>query len=537
MRYNNRLMSQTVNDLNRVLTSKGYAIKKSSLTAEQTQFIRSELIMSPKVLDKFQNSSSKFPIYYESKTRFYVPRHWGTVHFGEPESNIVSEGQPLSDSIHFRTTFPPRDFQRDIMSSFIERGANGLICVPCGYGKTFMALHLAVQLKRRFLIVVDKEFLMNQWKAEIENFIEGVTVGILQGATCQVGDTTIAGKERTVLELKQLARNAGLKVGGTRDELVKRLEEAGIDTTPEKREVKYDVTICMIQTICRQEFPDGFFEDYGFTIFDECHHLGAAYFSQALQKIQTKYMLGLSATPDREDGLSCVFEHYLGEAVYKKTQREPDKEAIVKAVWFSSTDPAYEQVPLNWRGEPMTATLLNQVADFEPRNQMILTHLKSYAADPNRFILLLSDRISQLEWFEKILESEKMYTWGYYVGGMKQSKLDENAEKCQILLATYQMASEAFSVKKLNTVFLLTPRKRVEQSTGRIFRQRVEERIVAPHIIDILDSHDCHKRRWLMRKKFYKDCEYTIQHINQPEKVVGNVKPNEHGSLFQLAKS
>jgi superfamily II DNA or RNA helicase len=530
-------MSQTVNDLNRVLTSKGYAIKKSSLTAEQTQFIRSELIMSPKVLDKFQNSSSKFPIYYESKTRFYVPRHWGTVHFGEPESNIVSEGQPLSDSIHFRTTFPPRDFQRDIMSSFIERGANGLICVPCGYGKTFMALHLAVQLKRRFLIVVDKEFLMNQWKAEIENFIEGVTVGILQGATCQVGDTTIAGKERTVLELKQLARNAGLKVGGTRDELVKRLEEAGIYTTPEKREVKYDVTICMIQTICRQEFPDGFFEDYGFTIFDECHHLGAAYFSQALQKIQTKYMLGLSATPDREDGLSCVFEHYLGEAVYKKTQREPDKEAIVKAVWFSSTDPAYEQVPLNWRGEPMTATLLNQVADFEPRNQMILTHLKSYAADPNRFILLLSDRISQLEWFEKILESEKMYTWGYYVGGMKQSKLDENAEKCQILLATYQMASEAFSVKKLNTVFLLTPRKRVEQSTGRIFRQRVEERIVAPHIIDILDSHDCHKRRWLIRKKFYKDCEYTIQHINQPEKVVGNVKPNEHGSLFQLAKS
>jgi superfamily II DNA or RNA helicase len=530
-------MAQSVNDLNRVLTSKGYAIKKSYLTAEQTQQIRSELIMSPKVLDKFQNASSKFPIYYESKTRFYVPRHWGTVQFGEPESNIVSEGQPLSDSIHFRTTFPPRDFQRDIMTSFIERGANGLICVPCGYGKTFMALHLAVQLKRRFLIVVDKEFLMNQWKAEIENFIEGATVGILQGSTCQVGNTMISGKERTVAELKQLARQAGLPVGGTRDVLVKRLEEAGIDTTPEKREVKYDVTICMIQTICRQEFPDGFFEDYGFTIFDECHHLGAAYFSQALQKIQTKYMLGLSATPDREDGLSCVFEYYLGEAVYKKTQREPDKEAIVKAIWFSSHDPAYEEVPVNWRGEPITATLLNQVADFEPRNQMILTHLKTYAADPHRFILLLSDRISQLEWFEKVLEVEKMYTWGYYVGGMKQSKLDENAEKCQILLATYQMASEAFSVKKLNTVFLLTPRKRVEQSTGRIFRQRVEERLVAPHIIDILDSHDCHKRRWLIRKKFYKDCEYTIQHINRPEKVVGNVQPNVHGSLFQLSQS
>jgi superfamily II DNA or RNA helicase len=372
---------------------------------------------------------------------------------------------------------------------------------------------------------------MNQWKAEIEQFIDGAHVGILQGSTCQVGNHIVSNKEYTVAELKQMARNGSLKLGGTRDELITRLEEAGIKTTPEQHSVQYDVTICMIQTICRQEFPDGFFDDYGFTIFDECHHLGAAYFSQALLKIQTKYMLGLSATPDREDGLSCVFEYYLGDAVYKKTQREPDKEAVVKAIWYDSEDPAYQEIPVNWRGEPITAKLLNQVAEWEDRNRMILKHLHEYAQDPHRFILLLSDRISQLEWFEKALDKEK-YVYGYYVGGMKQSLLDENAEKCQILLATYQMASEAFSVKKLNTVFLLTPRKRVEQSTGRIFRQRVEERKVAPHIIDIIDSHDCHKRRWLIRQKFYKECEYTIQH-NKPKKV-GNVQPNEHGSLFKL---
>jgi hypothetical protein len=99
---------------------------------------------------------------------------------------------------------------------------------------------------------------------------------------------------------------------------------------------------------------------------------------------------------------------------------------------------------------------------------------------------------------------------------MKQSLLDQNAGTCQILLATYQMASEAFSVKKLNTVFLATPRKHVEQSTGRIFRQRVEERAVAPHIIDIIDSHECHKRRWYVRQKFYKECQYTIVHMDRP---------------------
>jgi superfamily II DNA or RNA helicase len=475
----------SVQEKDRVVTSKGYAIKKTFLTEQQTRQLRTDLTMKPKVMDKFQNITPSFPIYYESKTRFYVPRQWGKKQFGEPEADIVSDGLPLPDTIQFRTTFPPHAFQQEIIHTFLEKGANGLICVPCGYGKTFMALHLAIQLKRRFLIVVDKEFLMNQWKAEIENFIDGARVGILQANKAQI--------------------------------------EAD----------KYDVTICMIQTICRREFPDGFFDQYGFTIFDECHHLGASYFCQALKKIQTKYMLGLSATPDREDGLTRVFEAFLGDPVYKNTQRAPDKDAVVKAVWFDSEDPTYKEVPVNWRGETVTAKLLNQVAEFEPRNLKIMTLLEEYAKDKDRFILILSDRISQLEWFEKAL-NETAYLHGYYIGGMKQSKLDENAEKCQILLATYQMASEAFSVKKLNTVILATPRKSVQQSTGRIFRERIEERKVAPHIIDIIDSHECHMRRWYIRQRFYKECEYTIRHLDRAKQQKEEKEEKEQGFLFKF---
>jgi superfamily II DNA or RNA helicase len=440
-------------------------------------------MMKPKVLDKFQSITPSFPIYYESGTRYYVPRHWGIKHFGEPEANIVSEGLTLPNEISFRTTFPPHDFQNEIMKTFLDKGANGLICVPCGYGKTFMALNLAVKLKRRFLIIVDKEFLMNQWKAEIENFIQGARVGILQANKVQMDAD------------------------------------------------QYDVTICMIQTICRREFPNGFFDQYGFTIFDECHHLGAAYFCNALRKIQTRWMLGLSATPDREDGLTCVFEAFLGEPVYKNTLRAPDKEAVVKALWFDSEDPAYKEIPVNTRGETVTAKLLNQVAEFEPRNRKILALLTEYAMDPNRFILILSDRISQLEWFETELKKTTV-RHGYYIGGMKQSVLDHNAETCQVLLATYQMASEAFSVKKLNTVILATPRKNVQQSTGRIFRQRIEERKVAPHIIDIIDSHECHRRRWWIRQRFYKECEYTFQHLDKPRRAAEEKK--EDGFLFRF---
>jgi hypothetical protein len=164
--------------------------------------------------------------------------------------------------------------------------------------------------------------------------------------------------------------------------------------------------------------------------------------------------------------------------------------------------------------------------------------IDEYAKDSNRFILILSDRISQLEWFEKALNDwPTKFVHGYYIGGMKQSKLDDNANKCQILLATYQMASEGFSIRRLNTVILATPRKKVEQSTGRIFRQRIDERKVAPHIIDIIDSHTMLVNRWRVRQKFYKDCEYKIIHIDKPKKVVEKTEANEHGSLFKFTPS
>jgi superfamily II DNA or RNA helicase len=357
---------------------------------------------------------------------------------------------------------------------------------------------------------------MNQWKAEIENFILGARVGILQSSVRQVGSEIITEKDYTVSELKELAKDAKLKIGGTKDILKQRLIDAGIDITPKKHVIEYDITICMIQTVCRQEFPDDFFSDYGFTIFDECHHLGASYFSQALRKIQTKYMLGLSATPDRDDGLSCIFEYYLGRPVYKNTQREPDRDAVVKAVWFHSEDPMYKEIPVDWRGEPIMAKLLNQIAEFEDRNKKILHVIDEYINDPNRYILLISDRISQLQWFEKEIQNNYPdCKVGYYIGGMKQSILDRNAETCKVLLATYQMTAEGFSVKKLNTIILTTPRKKVEQASGRIFRERINERKVAPHIIDIIDSHKILINRWFVRQRFYKKCEYKITHIDR----------------------
>jgi hypothetical protein len=151
---------------------------------------------------------------------------------------------------------------------------------------------------------------------------------------------------------------------------------------------------------------------------------------------------------------------------------------------------------------------------------MVITHIKELASDPKRKILVLSERRGHLEAIEKGLPASLVK--GYYVGGMKQEHLDTNAEICQILLATYAMASEAMNIKALNAMIMASPRKKVEQSTGRILRVSVDKRELNPLILDVIDQHDTYVRQWYLRARYYKKCAYTIEHINKPKKMKGS---------------
>jgi superfamily II DNA or RNA helicase len=447
--------------IDRILTAHGYAIKKSSLTPRSTQKLRKDLTVAPLTKGKARGPDTSFTVYMESPTKFYVPRCWATDTYGPAQEIKISEGQALSArSKEF--TGNPYPYQEAIIQNFLDSGSNGLICVPCGKGKTFMALAIASRIARRFMVVVDKEFLMNQWRGEMAAVMPNLRVGILQGDKLEVEPSS------------------------------------------------YDVTICMIQTLCMREFPEKTFESYGFTIFDECHHLGAAHFSRALMKIQTKNMLGLSATPIRDDGLTKVFEWFLGKPVYWEKTREPDPTVVVRKESFKCDDPKYNEIPVDYRGEMITARLLTHVVECEERNRLIVKLLKEVCQDPHRRILVLSERIGHLNRIEELM-ADSGHTMAYYVGGMKEEKRESEAATAKILLASYSMASEAMNIKVLNTVILATPRKKVEQSTGRILRVRVSERQVSPLIVDIVDSHGMYQGQWRQRRAYYNKCAYKIQ--------------------------
>jgi hypothetical protein len=160
---------------------------------------------------------------------------------------------------------------------------------------------------------------------------------------------------------------------------------------------------------------------------------------------------------------------------------------------------------------------MTQVVECKARTDMVLEHLKELASDARRKILILSERRGHLEVIDAGLPKEIVR--GYYVGGMKQADLDRNAETCQVLLATYAMASEAMNIKALNAMIMASPRKKVEQSTGRILRITADKRIVEPLIMDVVDQHDTYVRQWQLRARYYKKCAYAIEHINRPKSV------------------
>jgi superfamily II DNA or RNA helicase len=448
-------------DATRILTSHGYAILKSSISAELNISLRKQLTVKPATMTRFAaNIDNEFPVFLESSTRLYLPRMWACDNIGPAEESVLSDGDPLPQNLEF--IGKPYDYQEHIIKTFMDADANGLICVPCGKGKTFMALAIAYRLGKRFMVVVDKEFLLDQWAGEMKALIPGIRIGRFQGNKVEVDPA------------------------------------------------QYDCTICMIQTIVQRQIPETMLRSYGFTIFDECHHLGAKHFSKILSKLQTKHMLGLSATPKRDDGLTKVFEWHLGKPVYWEKKREADETVGVEIMRFTSDDPVYMETPMNFRGEVVFATLLSQIVAFQKRNIYIADRLKELIKDPNRRILVLSERIGHLNALEELVKPTGC-TMGYYIGGMKTEVREEAAEKAQILWASYSMASEAMNIKTLNCVLMASPRKKIEQSTGRILRQRPEERTVAPLIIDIVDVHRSYQSQSRERMTYYKKCGYKIK--------------------------
>ena len=447
------------NDAGTYLGQKGYSIYKESLDVKEQVSLREELSVAA-YIPKAPVQPTPFPVYRESHNKIYVPRYFGYDTYGEPDEIRISDG----DVIDVTFAGGLRDYQQKVVEVFVKNtnpnsGGGGLLEIPCGRGKTVIALNIISRIKRKTLVIVHKGFLLNQWIERIEQFLPGARVGKIQGQIIDMEDK--------------------------------------------------DIVIGMLQSLSMKEYPSDMFHSFGLTIVDECHHISSEVFCRSLQKIVTKYALGLSATMQRKDGLTRVFKMFLGEIIYKE-KRDTNDPVLVKAIEFISNDTEFNETKYDYRGNPAYSSMITKLCEFSHRSEFILQVLKKeLVVKPEQQVMILAHNRNLLNYLYKAIEHRNIATVGYYVGGMKDKDL-KHSEGCGVIVATYAMAAEALDIKTLTTLILATPRTDVTQAVGRILRVKHER----PMVIDIIDSHDVFQRQWEKRRKFYVKNKYKIIHTS-----------------------
>ncbi len=287
------------------------------------------------------------------------------------------------------------------------------ICVaPPGFGKTLLGAKMFELRACNTLIIVNKNMLLNQW---IERFVDYFGYS--------KKDIGYLGKGKN-------------KLNG-------------------------NIDVATMQSL--KNNPD-IINQYSFVIVDECHHIPAITFELIVKQFFGRYILGLSATPNRKDGLEPILFQQLGKIAYehKKKRTFNNKLEIVRSEFLSQAD--------NY------ATLINELCTNEERNNLLINQILKYK---NRKILVLTDRIEHINILEEKLQEQDLDFVSIH-GSMPKKEQEEKmslVDKKNLILATTSYFGEGIDFPHLNTIVFATPISyygRLVQYLGRIGRGNQE---------------------------------------------------------------
>ncbi|MFA7083337.1 MAG: DEAD/DEAH box helicase family protein [Arcobacteraceae bacterium] len=363
------------------------------------------------------------------------------------ESNKVSyvlDDRRVSTPNYFpKVVFTLRQEQEDAIER-IKAFENAICVAPPGFGKTLIGAKMIEVRQANTLVVVNKNMLLNQW---IDRFCEYFNFNKKQIGYLGKGQNTLNG--HLDVATMQSLKNA--------PELI---------------------------------------DNYSFIIVDECHHIPAVTFEQIIKAFKGKYVLGLSATPNRKDGLEPILFQQLGEVAYRfKAKKSYGNKVKIVQTFFQSNADNY-------------AALINEICIDTKRNQQILKEIVLYQ---NRTILVLTDRLEHIRELEMLLDEEKIEYISVH-GNLNKKEQNNNMNKVQsskLILATTSFFGEGIDFPHLNTIIFATPISyygRLIQYLGRIGRNGQ-----ACLAIDFLDSKNAMlNSAYKKRKEGYTQMHYSL---------------------------
>ncbi len=364
-------------------------------------------------------------LFHLSKGRLFMPRGFIGQALGLlQEAGLtwqINDQRRILPEVEFQFTGKLKDYQQAALQAVLHREF-GTLAAPTGAGKTVIAMAIIAARRQPTLILVHSKELLQQWRKRVETFM-----GIPAAAIGVIGDG-----QRTV--------------GKT-------------------------ITVALVQTLYK--CASAVARDIGFLVVDECHRCPSRTFTEAVTAFDSAYMLGLSATPWRRDGLSRLIYWHLGTKVHEidRGALVEDGHILAAKVIFRKT--SYE--PISDPSEEYSRMLSELTANHE-RNALIVRDVLQ-EADGEGVCLVLSDRKSQCETLAKMLGHSGL-PLSVLTGDLSMKKRQEiigavNSGQVKVLLATGQLIGEGFDCAGLSTLFLATPIRfsgRLLQYLGRVLR-------------------------------------------------------------------
>lgn len=460
--------------MDKFLTKKGYIRKKDKV--DNLEKIKRELTVKPFHIQGYGIPQKPYKIFVENEDYISFPRAWAQEKFGN--ANISKF--PKGDNINLDYNGSLRQLQIEAVDECMKKFktiGGGILSLYTGCGKTNVAIYLITKLKKKTLFIVDQTNLLIQVRDRILGFVneEGIKVpGLIPDA--KIG--YIQGKKFDI-------------------------------------EGK-DIVIGMLQSLSLKKYSQKAFDSFGLVIIDECHTVCSRKFSKALFKTTSTYMLGLTATPDRKDGMFKVLKWHIGDIMFHKEQPVIlDVTPIVQRYFIKSNEPVYNEELVNFRGKANVVKMLTNIVDYFYRTKIILRKIKELA-DDDRKILLLTERVSHVKEIYKYTKEYELCSVGLYIGGMKEKERRESAKQ-DLIIGTYKMASKGMDVPGLDALIFATPKNDIRQSIGRVFRKEVMERPVI--IVDYIDNFSSFINQARGRNRLYKKRKYIIKDYTVRDKT------------------
>lgn len=318
-------------------------------------------------------------------------------------------------------------------SGYLRENRSLLLNLPCNFGKTCLSIYIASQLRYHTLVVsANSVKLMNQWFERIGDFAPGSKVEKVTGKT------------------KELDMSSQFHV-------------------------------CTATTVSKKG-PE-FFRDIGLLIVDEVHLIATSVFARGLQNIRPRFLIGMTATLDRTDGMDkVIFAHFGTERVKR------DDERYFEVYRYSTgIKPEFTR---NVMGRIDWGSVLHSQAMNETRNELIVEMIRYF---PNITILILCKLVDHCRVLEAMLDAA-----GESVTSIYGSKKDYNPER-RIIVGTYGKVSVGIDDQRIELVVLAGDRVDTRQSRGRA---RAMDSY--PKVLDIVDNFPLLNRHFSERCKDYK---------------------------------